>query len=70
MLVGRKNYELFNFHSFIPLNMFNPKFVAFFVASETVLSKSCCISEGDTSPNLSFSAILLEQNLNLTPKCF
>ena len=44
----------FEHHSYVTLNMFMPNFMAFLVASGTALSKSCCFSEVDTSPNLLF----------------
>ena len=43
---------------------FMSNFVAFFVASGTALLRRFCNSEGKSSPNLLFSAILPEQNLN------
>lgn len=59
-------FRAFELHSFVPLNMLMPNFVALFVASRMTLSKSCCISKGDPSPNLLFS----EQNWNFVPNFF
>ena len=62
----QRTLRAFERRTFVPLVMFMRNFVT----SGKALSKSCGIFEEDTYPNLLFSAILPEQNLNFAPKCF